>query len=74
MGKDKKKKDKPKNLMSNFKPQLPKKERRLVGHLNGKPVYSFNGCAPAVVLDEQRNPKLRSLNGGIIRKIKPVLK
>ena len=61
MGKDKKKQGKPKNPFSNFKPQLPK-GKKLIGHLDGKPLYSVNGCAPAVVTDEMKNAgKLRSI-------------
>ena len=42
--------------------QLPKRGKELIGHLNVKPLYSINGCAPAVVTDEMKNPKVRTLN------------
>ena len=74
MGKTKKKgnknQEKPKNPMINIKPRLPKRGKELIGHLNGKPVYSINGVAPAVVLDEARSkPQLGKLGGGKISSV-----
>ena len=71
MGKTKKKgnknQEKPKNPMINIKPRLPKRGKELIGHLNGKPVYSVNGVAPVVVLDEgKRKPQLGKLGAGKI--------
>ena len=51
------------------KQEKPKRGKELIGHVNGRPLYSYNGCVPAVVTDEMQNPKLRSLNNGIIRKV-----
>ena len=71
MGKTKKKgkQEKPKNPMMNINP-LPKRGKELIGHLNGKPVYSVNGCAPAVVLDKRKNPSGGKIVGFSPNKVK----
>ena len=75
MGKTKKKDNKKpansKNPISNYKPPT-KIERRLIGHLNGKPLYSINGKRPMVVTDEARSrQQVGKIGGGKILGVLP---
>ena len=69
--KDNKKPEKSKNPISNYKPPT-KIERRLIGHLNGKPLYSVNGMRPMVVTDEaRRKPQIGKIGRNTIARILP---
>ena len=52
--KDTKKTEKPKSQIGN-KLRMLNSGRQLVGHVNGKPLYSVNGKRPMVVTDEARS-------------------
>ena len=76
MGKTKKKgnknQEKLQNATSNYKTLMPKRGKELIGHLNGKPLYSINGKRPMVVTDEARSRhQVGKIGGGKIVGVLP---
>ena len=69
--KDTKKTEKPKSQIGN-RLQTINSGRRLIGHLNGKPLYSVNGKRPMVVTDEAKSRhQVGKIGGGKIVGVLP---